>query len=250
MRSKLTDVFDRIHAEEELKDKTKKYLQQTTHQYQKSKKRVQLWLIPAVISLFFIIIGFGGYQFYFTPTSIISIDVNPSLELGINRFDQVVSVEALNQDGQALKDSLNIQFESYQDAVKQILENEDIQSILSQNEEMSIVVVGSDTEKNTQMLTELETFTSGQNNVSCYQANQTEVENAHSLGLSYGKYKAFLVLQELDSSITPEQVQQMSMREIRNLISSLSNNTADAQLADGQNGKGNRHGQKWKNAEE
>ena len=28
-----------------------------------------------------------------TPTAYISIDINPSLELGINRFDRIVSVE-------------------------------------------------------------------------------------------------------------------------------------------------------------
>mgnify|MGYP006964182038 CR=1 FL=1 len=41
----------------------------------------------------------GGRQFYFIPTVKISIDINPSMELGVNRFDRIVSVEGYNDDG-------------------------------------------------------------------------------------------------------------------------------------------------------
>ncbi|MDE7227674.1 MAG: helix-turn-helix transcriptional regulator [Treponemataceae bacterium] len=37
---------------------------------------------------------FVGAGLYLTPTAQISIDITPSLELGINRFDNVVSVRA------------------------------------------------------------------------------------------------------------------------------------------------------------
>lgn len=43
--------------------------------------------------------------------------------------------------------------------------------------------------------------------------------------LSCGKYRAFLELQLLDPDITPEAVQNMTMREIRELINSLSVNS-------------------------
>ena len=44
----------------------------------------------------------GKRWLYFTPIAEISIDINPSIELRVNRFDQVISVDGLNGDGQAL----------------------------------------------------------------------------------------------------------------------------------------------------
>ena len=45
-------------------------------------------LAAGLVLLFFI----GGSWVFMTPTAYISIDINPSLELGINRFDRIVSV--------------------------------------------------------------------------------------------------------------------------------------------------------------
>ncbi|WP_181861874.1 anti-sigma-I factor RsgI family protein [Slackia isoflavoniconvertens] len=36
------------------------------------------------------------------PTAYMGIDVNPSIELGVNRFDVVVCAEGLNDDGEAV----------------------------------------------------------------------------------------------------------------------------------------------------
>jgi hypothetical protein len=41
----------------------------------------------------------GGYAFYNTPINYVSFDVNPSVELGLNFFDKVVSCEACNEEG-------------------------------------------------------------------------------------------------------------------------------------------------------
>lgn len=55
----------------------------------------------------------------------------------------------------------------------------------------------------------------------CYFALSEEVA-AYETGRSRGKYRAFLELQLLDPEITPETVQGMTMREIRDLIRRLS----------------------------
>lgn len=56
-------------------------------------------------------------------------------------------------------------------------------------------------------------------------------------GLSYGKYRAYLQLAALDPTATPEQVQGMSMRELRQRIAALLGEE------DGQGGRG--HGNGW-----
>ncbi len=40
-----------------------------------------------------------GYAFYRMPVDYVCMDINPSIEIGINAFGKVVSVEAYNEDG-------------------------------------------------------------------------------------------------------------------------------------------------------
>ena len=48
--------------------------------------------LPIIACFIFLLFSFSGYGLYFTKTSIISIDINPSIELNINRFDRVISI--------------------------------------------------------------------------------------------------------------------------------------------------------------
>ena len=48
------------------------------------------------------------------------------------------------------------------------------------------------------------------------------MHDAHEAGLSFGKYRAYLELKELDPDITPDDIRDLSMREIQDLIDSLS----------------------------
>lgn len=91
----------------------------------------------------------------------------------------------------------------------------------------------------------VQSCTSGQNNVYCYASRLEEVEAAHSAGLSYGKYRAFLELQEIDPSISTDDVQGMTMREIRNLIESYSDNEENTvtNSNSSRNNSNNRNGQ-------
>ncbi|MBP1557586.1 MAG: hypothetical protein J6A76_06705 [Oscillospiraceae bacterium] len=46
-----------------------------------------------------VIICFMGGYLYLAPYSYVSVDINPSIEYTLNRFDRVLSVRALNDDG-------------------------------------------------------------------------------------------------------------------------------------------------------
>ena len=54
----------------------------------------------ACLALVVALLGGGGWL-WFTPTASVSVDINPSLELRLNRFSRVVAVEGANADGQA-----------------------------------------------------------------------------------------------------------------------------------------------------
>lgn len=220
MNERLKEAFEQIQAEKDLKDKTKEFLYQKTKGYTNKREAHYVRMLSVLASFMFFV--FGGYWFYFTPTVKISIDINPSLELGINRFNHVISFEGCNEDGEILANTLDIKYMNYSEAVDKIIESEDIVLLLSQNEVLTISVIGEDNKQTEKVFSNMQFCTSEENNAYCYYACPEEVEEAHEMGLSYGKYKAFLEIQELDQDITAEEIEKMTMRQIKNLIDDLS----------------------------
>lgn len=55
-----------------------------------------------------ILVIFGSFIYFNIPTSYVSVDVNPSIMLGINKLDKVVNVEALNDDADDLVENLKL----------------------------------------------------------------------------------------------------------------------------------------------
>ena len=85
MNNRFKCVFDKIHAEEDLKEKTKAYLRSRMLKGRASVSgRIPLRPLVAVASVLIFIFVTAGFRFYFTPSVVISIDINPSIELGIN----------------------------------------------------------------------------------------------------------------------------------------------------------------------
>ena len=233
MDKRIKETFDNIHAEDDLKKKTKAFLSEKTH-----SSRTYNRLIPVAVCFLFIFIGLGGYHVYFTPASVISIDINPSIELEVNRFDKVISIESFNKDGDRLAESLDVRFLNYVKALEQILNNDNVEAYLSRNELLSIAVIGSDETRNSKMLSHIESCTAGHKNTHCSSTVSEHVEDAHESGMSCGKYKAYLELQELNPDITTEEVQGMTMKEIQNLIDSLSPNASSENQDGADNKKG------------
>ncbi len=209
---RLRQAFSEIHAEESLKENTKEYVLRKARQRKTVIVRNVLAASAACAALVF-----GGLKVFLTPSSVISIDVNPSIELGVNRFDKVVSVDGRNDDGSELAEKLNVRFENYVSAVDEVL-----QALgFSEDELVSITVVGVDEAKTGVMLEAVQGCASEYEQAHCYSAGFVELRGAHEEGLSCGKYRAFLELQRLDPAVTVEDVRNMTMREIQDRINTL-----------------------------
>ena len=213
------DAFGQIRAEDGLKAQTKRYL---SEQINKKKRHSFPALRAAAAAAFlFAAVSAGGVWLYLSPAAYISIDINPSLELGINRFDRVVSVESFNSDGQDLAEQLDIRYMDYSDALEELLSEQTVEAYLADGAVMAVTVAGSDEEKTSQILETVETCTAGHTNISCHPGDIEEMYEAHSEGLSLGKYRAYLELKALDPTFTPDDIRDLSMREIRDLIDDL-----------------------------
>lgn len=86
-------------------------MQKGTVMYVKQKRRLPIVLIAAAaafVMLFGVFAGMLAYMGNNAVASVVSIDVNPSVEIKLNRKDVVVEIKALNEDGQKIIGNMDL----------------------------------------------------------------------------------------------------------------------------------------------
>lgn len=86
-----------------------------------SKKPRRSGFIAAAACFMLLATGGAGYAAAVSPYSHVTLDVNPSIEYTLNRFDQVVSIECMNDEGQEIVDNISddmSKFASFEDVFK------------------------------------------------------------------------------------------------------------------------------------
>lgn len=214
--NRIRESMEGIKASQELKADTLRYLE-----WQRSKRSRPVWrrgssyVLAVAICLLFMF-GVGWRTLYSMPTSYISMDVNPSIELGINRYGRVVAVEAYNEDGQDILQHLSLKNKSYVQAVISLLENEIYQKYLVDNATLVFTIISDSPEA---IRKELDAIDAGENyQILTYTSDSHCREEAHHYEMSFGKYRAYLELVEYDRSVTVEDCHGMSMGEIQDRI--------------------------------
>lgn len=163
-----------------------------------------------------ILFGQNIYRVYHTETSYISIDVNPSIELCLNKFDRVINVCAYNDDGQKVVDSLNIKNKPYKEAIEILLKNETFLNYLGDDADLTFTVVS---DKEEEIMTGIEQCSSHlKNSREIHCSNQETLHTAHEHNCSVGKYTAYQELAQYDETITIEDCKDMTMHEIHERI--------------------------------
>lgn len=243
MEKKLKSAFGQIHAEDSLKSKTKAYIYEKTNGYVR-KTRVDFnRAVMSMACLLTAVIGIFAYFSYTIPVAAISIDINPSIELEINRYDKVINVKGYNDDGIRLAEELDVRNMDYSSAINAVMENQTVISCLSHDNVLEITISGDSEKTNKKMQYCISDKTNvAQKDIYCY-GNKDDIQAAHSAGLSVGKYRAFLELKEKDPDITTEDVRGLTMREIRDMAKNDSSDNADDCSGGGKHhGNGNGHG--------
>lgn len=163
-------------------------------------------------------VGVGGYAWAQAPCAYVAIDVNPSIELGINRLGNVASVRAYNEDGKRLLQALDLDGLAYADAMAALEER--LRGYLDDGATVEMTVVCDDERQ----AAELEQVgvgclsASGSGSVHCSHASSEEHHAAESAGMGLGKYRLYLELVDAGVNISPEEASAMTMRELRALL--------------------------------
>ncbi|MEA5003537.1 MAG: hypothetical protein VB081_08565 [Christensenella sp.] len=241
--NRIKDAFSEIKAEDELVQKTIEAVTRKTTQ-RKPRSFGRALGIVAGVACAFVLMVVGGVL-YTSQTAYISIDVNPSIELSVNRFDRVVDAVAKNEDGEAVLSGIKIQNLKYTDALNLIIGSEQKLGYLQDGSDIVFAVQSNDGIQQKTLLQQSESYAEnavGLQNTACYAVNGDEWNEAHQHGISPGKYKAIQELQEYDSTVTVEEYAHHSTREIRQEIRHHQDGNANQDLDNAQ-GQGNGDGQ-------
>ncbi len=177
----------------------------------------------------------GGVADFLRPVAYVGIDVNPSVELTLNRFDIVVGTCALNDDGQRALDEAPCMWRAFDDAARDL--DGAMRAIVGEGAVVE-VSIDCDNENRYAALAAQSNDCFGCNGEAhCDRTNAEERQAAHSSGMGVAKYRAYQALQEAGVDISAEECASMSMRELRNM---LAKNGIDESEGDGEHtGMGN-----------
>lgn len=241
-----------VHAEDGLKARTKAAVIAAAEAKKRARRRLAAVVSAAACALIFSAAAFG-WNIYYTPVYALGIDINPSLELGINRFDRVVSVTGYNEDGIALAEASDIKNMNYTDAVDALLSSDAVKEYTDGGADVVVTVNGGSESKTGEMVTAVENCHNGAG-MYCHGMSSDEAAEARALGLSMGKYGAYLEVKKYDPDFTADEAASMTMRELRELIagyggeSYTTNGQRGAEAGEcpgngtGAHGGGHRHG--------
>ena len=76
--------------------------------------------LTAAACLLLICTAAFGHHLYFTPTSYVYLDINPSIRLDLNRFERIIDVVPLNDDAENLLSSATISRKNAQECMNDI----------------------------------------------------------------------------------------------------------------------------------
>lgn len=249
MKSILIKALDQIQADENLKKKTAEYILNAdanvipinSASVRKKPVFAKKFIAVACAAVVFCALPVGAYAYYKTPTSYVSVDINPSVELGINSFGKVVSVKAYNDDGEKVLEGLSLSGMNVESAVRQLVKAASQNGFIKEDGSTFISVTAETDSEATAEKLEDAAVAGAQDAVD--EADDTAtIETDHigldrrdeavALGITPGKLNLIQKLQALDPTIKTEDYKDAAVSVIQKKFTELKkehkNQTEDA----------------------
>lgn len=103
----------------------------------KSKSKIYVPVLRALIILA-LSIGFM-YSIITKAETKVTIDINPSIEFTVNRYDKIIDVKAYNESGEDFLKELNIKFCSTEEAISKIILHAEQQGYINQSDKNALL---------------------------------------------------------------------------------------------------------------
>jgi hypothetical protein len=176
-----------------------------------------------------------GTWAYASPYSYVSVDVNPSLEFSVNRFDRVLDVKAVNDDGQDILNSIPIdklRNKSITDAISQSVNQIAEAGYFDGDTEGGIVIATSskDEGKADDLAEELKQTVEQENQknhdkvvVETFSVAKERVKEAKSLGVTPGKLNLVEKLQKASGDASSIDTKEWLTKSVKDIMKATKN---------------------------
>lgn len=202
-----------------------------------AKKNFVKPMLAIAAAIVLLLSGFGFYAFYSvqkTPIANISLDVNPSVSLRVNKKDRVIDATAQNADGEKILSNLDLQNTTLDTAVNALIGSMVQNGYLSDlSNSILISVDGKDTASaealQAKVSTLIDTYMQesfGESAVlsqELSEANPRAAEFAQQYGISVGKAQFILDLVAANPRYQAEDLVGMTVNELNVLAQSTEN---------------------------
>ena len=248
--NKIKEAFSEIKPENELMQKTLRTVTNKAPQKKPCSPNRALGLVAGAVCV--VVRFIVGGMLFTTPTASVSMDVNPSIELSLNRFDRVLIATPKNKDAERVLSGLELKNRTYAEALQLIVVSQQELGYLQDGSDMVFAVQSDNTKQQEKLLQESGVYAGrivGQQHTTCYAVNNQDWEEAHQHGVSPGKYKAIQELQQYDATVTLGEYAHHSLHDIRQEIRHHQNGEAvqDSNSTQGQCSENGHSGADHKN---
>lgn len=158
----------------------------------------------------------GGAVDFLRPVAYVGIDVNPSVELTLNRFDIVVGTHALNDDGQRALDEAPCMWRPFDDAARDL--DGAMRAIAGEGAVVEVSIDCDNEGRYAALAAQSNNCFGCNGEAHCNRTSAEERQAAHDSGMGVAKYRAYQALQEAGVNISAEECASMNMRELRDLL--------------------------------
>lgn len=250
MEDKIRAAFAEIHADDALIDDTLAYLRKEAKKRQHGSKKFPLAMrLGAVAAMVLLIVVLFSYNLYFTAVAHVSIDVNPSVELALNRFDRVIDIYAFNEDGTSILNEANLQGKMYSEAAALLLTAIEANGYIAENPLISVTVQAASSEKEQTLCEVLLRFINerilpvqASAEIEVFSVTAEVWSNAHGCNMSPAKFLAIQELMEVDGTATIEDYTETSIRLIRQRTQECRNRHTESNDSNSESGPQNEQG--------
>ena len=193
-----------------------------------------------------LVVACGLFVVWNHASAYVGIDVNPSIELGVNRFGVVIDARGINDDGKAVLEALqdeklNLEGKAYEDALQTLFESAALTAYVKSDSFAQLSVLC----ENEQLAAELQNTSarclqSVPCEAMCNAVSEQDYRAAQEAGMGVGRY---LVAQELiakNPTYTLDVCQTMTMRQLRDALSAC--DSSQGEDNGGFQGHGHRYG--------
>lgn len=239
MNTRIKSALNQIKAEDTLLTETEEYLREVLTKEQNSKgikfsKDKLFFMKKMAIAIVFIIVflsgSTGAYAYYKTPVSYLSLDINPSIELGVNAFYKVVKVEGYNDDGEKMLEGIDVTGLNVEEAVKTLVETATYNGYIA-DDGSTVISLTTETD-DSKTSTKLEINSEAGANQALKENGKIAVIHkdnvpfalngeAKALGVTAGKLNIIRKLQSVEPTAT---VDEYKNKSVKNIMKSIQEN--------------------------